>query len=77
MKPESAQTMIADSDRIFTAITSGGGINTFEEANRIVAVGYIMDLSFSRSGISHALKRLQKHFSLFTPKTEAIQKGIG
>ena len=76
MKPESAQTMIADSDRIFTAITSGS-IKTFEEANRIVAVGYIMDLSFSRSGISHALKRLQKHFSLFTPKTEAIQKGIG
>lgn len=51
----------ADSDHIFTALTSGG-LTTFEEAERAVVMLYIPDMSFSRAGISHALKRLEQHF---------------
>lgn len=59
---ESPDRQQADSDMIFTQITSGD-FNTFEEAQQAVVFFYIPDLSISRAGISHALKRLEKHFA--------------
>jgi len=50
-----------DSDMIFTIITNGDFAN-FHEANDAVVMLFVMDMSVSRSGISHALGRLQKHY---------------
>ena len=61
MKKENYENQMKDSDTIFTAVSTSKAKN-FEEANRIVVVGYIMDMSFSRAGISHALKRLEKFY---------------
>ena len=49
-----------DSDTIFTVVSNGA--ENMAEANRMVML-YVMDLSFSRAGISDALKRLEKHFA--------------
>ena len=59
---ESYEQQTKDSDLIFTTISTSGARN-FKEANRMIVFAYIMDLSFSRSGISHALKRLEKFYS--------------
>ena len=58
---ETYEQMMKDSDMIFTAVSTGD-FNNFEEAQKIVVMGYVMDISFSRSGISHALKRLEKFY---------------
>lgn len=52
-----------DSDTIFNQITEMGGFATIEEVKATVALFYVPDPSISRSGISHALKRLEKHFA--------------
>ena len=57
---ETVEQQTKDSDMIFTAITTGD-FKSFDEANQAVVMMYIPDRSFSRSGISHALKRLEKH----------------
>lgn len=49
-----------DSDTVFTVISSAA--DNMEEANQMLMM-YIMDMSFSRSGISHAIKRLEQHFA--------------
>lgn len=49
------------SDIIFTAITTGD-YNSFEEAMSVVML-YITDMSVSRAGISHALKRLEDYYN--------------
>ncbi len=59
---ETHEQQIKDSNIIFTAISTAGYDN-FEQAQRMVVIGYVTDMSFSRSGISHALKRLEKHYS--------------
>ncbi len=51
-----------DSDIIFTAITSGD-FAIFEQAQQMVEIRYVADLSFSRAGIYHALKRLEKYYA--------------
>lgn len=51
-----------DSDIIFTAISTSGA-RDFKEAERMVVMGYVTDMSVSRAGISHALKRLEKFYS--------------
>ena len=51
-----------DSDIIFDAITRGK-FSLYEDARRSVVVLYIPDLTFSRAGICHALKRLKAHFT--------------
>jgi len=58
---ETYEQQMKDSDTIFTAISTSN-IDNFEEANKAIVMGYVMDLSFSRSGISHALKRLEKYY---------------
>lgn len=50
-----------DSDTIFTQITTGD-FNSLEEAQQVIALFYVPDGSISRAGISHALKRLERHF---------------
>jgi len=50
-----------DSDIIFTAISTSS-INNFKDAEQIITFGYVPDMSFSREGISHALKRLKKYY---------------
>ena len=61
MSEETYEQQMKDSDTIFTAISTSN-IDNFEEANKAIVMGYVMDLSFSRSGISHALKRLEKYY---------------
>lgn len=58
---ESPEKMQKDSDIIFTAISTGS-FDNFEQAQQAVVMLYVTDLSFSRSGISHALKRLERHY---------------
>lgn len=47
---------------IFTQITTGD-FASMDEARTTVALFYVPDMSISRAGISHALKRLEKHFA--------------
>lgn len=58
---ETYEKQMEDSDIIFTAVSTSD-VKDFKEANRIVVMGYVMDMSFSRAGISHALKRLEKFY---------------
>lgn len=51
-----------DSDTIFAQIATGD-FNSIEEARQVIALFYVPDGSISRAGISHALKRLEKHFA--------------
>lgn len=50
-----------DSDTVFTAISTAEYAN-FETARRAIVLLYVPDMSFSRGGISHALKRLERHY---------------
>ncbi|WP_299075624.1 hypothetical protein [uncultured Paraglaciecola sp.] len=59
---ETLEQQNRDSDRIFTAISTGD-FDDYQQAEQAVVMFYITDLSFSRSGISHALKRLEKHYA--------------
>lgn len=58
---ETYENQMKDSDTIFTAISTSGAID-FKDAERMVVMLYVMDMSFSRAGISHALKRLEKFY---------------
>ena len=58
---ETIEQQEKDSDTIFTAISTGG-FDDFRQAERAVVMFYVMDMSFSRSGISHALKRLERFY---------------
>jgi hypothetical protein len=59
---ETYEQQMKDSDMIFTQVTTGN-FNDFNEANQVVVMFYVMDMTISRSGISHALKRLEKHYN--------------
>ena len=57
---ETYEQQMKDSDMIFTQISSGDfSLADFEEA---ICMLYIPDMTISRSGISHALKRLERHY---------------
>ena len=56
---ETIEQQDKDSDTIFTAISTGD-FDNFNQARSAVVMLYVMDMSFSRSGISHALKRLER-----------------
>ena len=60
--PETSEQQQKDSDTVFTAISTGNFEN-FEQAQQAVVMFYVTDLSISRAGISHALKRLERHYS--------------
>lgn len=59
---ETYEKQMSDSDLIFNQITKSGGFNTWDEVNRAVVMLYVPDMSISRAGISHALKRLEQHY---------------
>ena len=61
MTEETYEQMMKDSDTIFTAITSGD-FPTMKLARGAIVMCYVPDMSFSRAGISHALKRLEEHY---------------
>jgi hypothetical protein len=57
---ESYEQQMKDSDMIFTQISSGDfSLADYEAA---ICMLYVPDMSISRSGISHALKRLERHY---------------
>ena len=62
MPNETYENQMKDSDIIFTAISTGS-FDNFQQAESAVVMLYVTDMSFSRSGISHALKRLEKHYA--------------
>lgn len=58
---ETVDQMIKDSNMIFTAVSTST-VENYKEAEKLVVFGYVPDTTVSRSGISHALKRLKKHY---------------
>ena len=50
-----------DAEMIFTQISTSGLAN-MEEANRMIVMLYVPDMSISRAGISRALKMLERHY---------------
>jgi len=62
METEQKTIQMKDSDMIFTQITTGN-FDNFEQVSHAVFMLYIPDMSISRAGISHALKRLEKHYN--------------
>jgi len=57
---ESYEQQTKDSDMIFKQISTSA-IDNFVDAEKLL-VTYIMDMSISRAGISHARGRLQKFY---------------
>jgi hypothetical protein len=53
--------MNKDASTIFDVISTSD-FDTFEEASQAVTKLYVPDMSFSRSGISLALKKLKEYF---------------
>ena len=53
-----------DSDMIFNQI-SKSAIDNFEDAEKLLVM-YIMDMTISRAGISHARGRLKRFFQVKT-----------
>lgn len=70
---ETSTEFLEDSDIIFTAISTSA-YSSFKEAEQAVAMMYVTDPSFSRAGISHALKRLERHYN--NPKASEIAEKI-
>ncbi len=60
--PETPEQQSQDSDMIFAQITSGD-FQSYAEAQDAVVAIYIPDMTVSRAGISHAMKRLEGHFA--------------
>lgn len=58
---ETIDQQTRDSDMIFTAISTGA-FDNYAQAEKAVVMFYVMDMTVSRSGISHALGRLKKHY---------------
>ena len=58
---ETVEQQTKDSNMIFTQITTSNNFTSFDDANRAVVTLYVPDMTISRAGISHALKRLEKH----------------
>lgn len=54
--------MFRDADMIFTAISTGN-FDNYQQAEAAVVAFYIPDMSFSRGGISLALKKLEEHYA--------------
>ena len=60
---ESYEQQMKDSDQIFTSISTGD-FDNFKQAEQAVVMLYVMDMSYSRAGISHALRRLERHYEV-------------
>ena len=59
---ETYDQQMADSETIFTAISTGD-FDDYKQAEQAVVMLYVTDMDFSRAGISHALKRLEKFYA--------------
>ena len=59
---ETVEQQLKDSDMIFTQISTSA-IDTFEDAKRLIVIIYVPDMEISRSGISHALGRLDFYYT--------------
>jgi len=64
---ETYEQQMHDSDMIFTAVSTGA-FDTYQQAEQAVVSIYVPDMSVSRAGISHALKRLENHYKALTEK---------
>jgi len=58
---ETYEDQMKDSDMVFNQITSANYDN-HKDAERAIVMLYVPDMSISRAGISHALKRIENHF---------------
>lgn len=67
---ENYEQQMFDSDMIFGQMKACNWGN-LEQAEQVVCQLYALDLTVSRSGISHALKRLEK---LYKKKSEAKER---
>ncbi len=56
------QDWMRDSDIVFTAISTGD-FDDYKMSEQAVVMLYVPDMSISRAGISHALKRLERFYS--------------
>ena len=59
---ENKDQQTKDSDIIFTAISTSD-FDSYKQAEQAVVMLYVTDMSFSRAGISHALKRLERFYA--------------
>lgn len=75
LEKDDALKMRDDSDIIFTA-TSTGSFENYKQAKEAIVLLYVPDMRFSRAGISHALKRLEKHFNDIEKKKEETKKAM-
>ena len=60
--PETHDQQMRDSEMIFRMI-SGGDFDDYHQAAQAVIALYLPDPSFSRAGISHALRRLEAFYA--------------
>lgn len=51
-----------DSDMVFTAVSTGD-FDDYKMAEQAAVMLYVPDMSVSRAGISHALKRLERFYA--------------
>jgi hypothetical protein len=58
---ENYEQQMKDSEMIYKQVSSANYDN-FDEVNRLIVMLYVPDMSISRAGISHALKRLEEDF---------------
>lgn len=61
MAIETHEKQMKDSDMIFTEVSMGGCLN-YNDAKQCIDIAYVPDMSISRAGISHAMKRLEKFY---------------
>jgi len=61
MKNETIEDQRKDSDMIFTMISTGD-FDDYKMAEQAVVMLFVPDRTFSRSGISHALRRLEEFY---------------
>jgi len=59
---ETYEQQMKDSDMIFKQLTSGGDLS-HDECKRMLVMLYVPDMTISRAGISHAMKRIDEYFT--------------
>lgn len=59
---EAYEQQMRDSDMIFTQISTAD-CDDMHMANQMLCAFYIPDMTISRAGISHAIKRLEQFFA--------------
>lgn len=52
----------ADSDMIFTQVSTGA-FDNYAQAEDLIVMLYVPDLTISRAGISHAMTRLKRFYA--------------